>query len=128
MTLLLPIFDTHCLGGVTERTNATLVELEEQGSVLVQMRREMGTTREYLTRMNRNTSSVDHIASSPFLPPLNEDDLGASAQTQNESETRGLLGRNSMRRSVGELITFGSMRSVRGPCSLPIDNTFTTSM
>ena len=126
----------YYLGGVIQNVNVSLVELEEQGTILTQIRRELGTNREYLTRLHHNSTSVERLAAAPsIMPPVHEDDLGASAAAP--PETGSLLGRSFFRRSmghmgqnmgsVGDLIALGSVRSVHSRCPLPVGNSFAST-
>ena len=120
-----------------ELIKASHHELEDVSVEITRIRKEMSTTREIVSRMHVQNASVDQL--SPFLMPFNQresnepDDLsmaGAAAAALNPSS--GLLGGDGMaqRSSVNDLIRLGSVRSVarnRGPCDLPLINTFSTN-
>ena len=110
---------------------ASVGELDQQGTLLGQIRREMGTTREIVNRIYQHSTSAERLATaSPILPPFDNSEMGAaSALNLAEAERASFLGATSpLRRSIGDLIALGSMRSVRRePCALPIANTFATT-
>ena len=125
---------------VRERTRATLAEMEDQTSLMTQIRREMSTTRELITRIRLTTASVNSLG--PFLNPYqnpHENDLGggnmASDAVRNLGEPSTDMaetsffgtGRMSSGRSETDLIRLGSVRSNRTHCALPVGNTFSTS-
>ena len=120
-------------GRVVSGLGASLEELDQQGRLLGQIRREMATTREFVNRIYQNSTSAERLATaSPILPPLGEIEMGtASSPNLAEAEGASFQGATySLRRSAGDLIHLGSVRSVRSnraPCSLPLDNTFTTT-
>ena len=118
----------HIIGGIVVGINASVDELENQGRLLAQIRRELGTSRELINRIYQNSTSAERLAAAPpLMHPLEENEPSASALNLGEADRASFLGRTQSRRSVGELITFGSVRSVRGPCSLPINNSFAST-
>ena len=122
---------------VGEQTRATLREMEDQTALMTQLRREMSTTRELITRIRLTTASVNSLG--PFLNPYqnsHENDLGggnlASDAVRNLGEPSTDMtetsffgtGRMSSGRSETDLIRLGSVRSNRNRCTLPVGNTF----
>ena len=116
------------LGGVVLGINASVEELEGQGRLMAQIRSELGTNRELLNRLYQSYTAAERLAAAPpFLHPLQEDEPRASDLNPREAEGASFLGGNSLRRSVGNLISLGSVKSVRSPCALPLSNTFATT-
>ena len=123
--------------GVTEGMRASLRELEDQSGLLTQMRREMATTREIITRIRMKTASINSLG--PFLnpvePPRGNDmgddamDIAAAADLGQPTADTSFLGggRMSLARSASDLIRLGSTRSTRSPSALPVINSFTTT-
>ena len=122
------MFAFYILGGVVIGINASVEELEAQSRLLHQMRRELGTNRELLSRLHQSSTSAQrNAAETPFLHPLDENELRASSLNMDETEGASFLGGSSLRRSVNDLIRLGSVRSMRGHCGLPVSNTFATT-
>ena len=123
-------------GVMGELLKASHHELEDVSVEITRIRKEMSTTREIVSRMHVQNASVDQL--SPFLMPLNQresnepDDLSMAGAAAALNPSSALLGGDGMapRSSVSDLIRLGSVRSVarnRGPCDLPLTNTFSTS-
>ena len=115
---------------------ATLREVEDQTALITQIRREMATSRELITRIRLQTASISSMG--PFLAPcpnpqgndLLSENLGASAN----AETSFLGGdRASASRSASDLIRLNSVRystesRPTALCDLPLNNSFRTTM
>ena len=110
-------------------------EMEDITSEITQLRREMATTRELVSRMHTRGASVE--PSSAFMTPYNHQevdgvDSGAVAASTLGQSIPLLGGRDRVRGgSNSDLIRMDSMRSVsrsRSRSDLPLINTFTSRM
>ena len=114
---------------------ATLLEVEDQTSLMTQIRREIATSRELITSIRLQTASISSMG--PFLAPCpnpqGSDVLGDNLGAFSNAETRLLGGdRASASRSASDLIRLNSVRySTQSrpavQCDLPFNNSFQTT-
>ena len=111
---------------------ATLIEMEDQTALMTQIRREMATSRELITRIRLQSASISSFG--PFLAPCPNPQGNDLLDNPNVAANAGssMLGgdRASARRSVSDLIQLNSVRYSARPtptCDLPLNNVFSTT-